>query len=253
MNSFWVGVLGGISVPAIIAVIGLMFKEHILLRLSESVKKKNQLEIETAKGEILKTVEANKAQHLKDIESVKSTLNKDLEKFRQDYDRSKVTDDRKHQIAQEAYRSFFTNKMQCYIKLSQLKAKYLREIDNFVPDDYVDSTENELNAIPYTVIKKIKKNINNNKFYFTKDLVNLFDIWQKDMANRIVEIDRSFKEEWDRISYEMQDTPEYINAYFQESRHSKILTALKESNAKWVAVLNQIDLDIEQLKNKYDI
>ncbi len=242
MNSFWAGFIGGISVPAILAVIGLMFKEHILLRLSESFKKKNQLEIEAVKGEILKTIEANKAQHLKDIESVKLTLNKDLEQFKQDYDRSKVTEDRKHQIAQEAYREFFTTKMEAYIELAKLKNNYTIAFSRYT--HYPDFNDNPFDYLPKDEVDAIVKHVQNNSVYLDKALIEKFDAWHSPVEYEIYEETMKFDTDFYSYLPESEQQEKYLS--YKQNIYEKY-------QGRFADFLDEVETNIRQLRLKYDL
>ena len=95
-----------VIIASIISVIGIIINIVFTTKYTESVKTKNQISVEDRKGEIT------------------AEVNRQLEQFKQDYDRNKVTEDRKHQIAQEAYKEFFNSKMKAYLQLVKLKQEY---------------------------------------------------------------------------------------------------------------------------------
>lgn len=126
---------------SIISVIGIIINIVFTTKYTESVKTKNQISVEDRKGEIT------------------AEVNRQLEQFKQDYDRNKVTEDRKHQIAQEAYKEFFNSKMKAYLQLVKLKQEYYTDYNlrNFSPNNY-DPTDYVAKEKIEAIIKHVDDN-----------------------------------------------------------------------------------------------
>lgn len=235
MNNFW-----GIIIASVISVIGIIINIVITNRFSEKIKTNNQIEIEQRKGEIT------------------AEVNRQLEQFKQEYDRNKVTEDRKHQIAQEAYRDFFKEKFSTYIALAKLTQEHKVYLTEFIPNVY-------RHTIPYTpqpllieesptrhteIMIEISKIIIDKRVFLSKELIEIFDSWYQKTAFKKAKAEHSLKEHHQKYPNEARDMGDIS---VQSANLSNIGYVFKQAEAEQKKLFKQIELDIQLMREKYDL
>lgn len=208
---------------SIISVIGIIINIVFTTKYTESVKTKNQISVEDRKGEIT------------------AEVNRQLEQFKQDYDRNKVTEDRKHQIAQEAYKEFFNSKMKAYLQLVKLKQEYYTDYNlrNFSPNNY-DPTD----YVAKEKIEAIIKHVDDNEIYLSENLMNKFYDWYLPASQ---ELDRR------RIKIELHEYADLEPLEQQEIKQTYETKTYAKYESKFVDFLDELDLDIKVIRKKYDL
>jgi hypothetical protein len=242
MSDFLAGVSTALSVQVLTGIILYLSKEHIMLRLNEPVKKKTLLEIENRKGEILTDLEAKKSQYQKDLQSIKLTLDKDFENYKQQYERTKITNEHYHQIAQEAYRNFFNSKMKAYLGLAKLKQEFLNKLHaiDFIPDDYEPSE-----FLPMTELNSLINFVNKNRIYLSENLIIKYDEWysitsQKISAQKLKFYDDGGYSRYSEMEVSMHEDSFERQVYLDNQNFFQIF-------------LDEIDMDVKALRKKYDL
>ena len=208
---------------SIISVIGIIINIVFTTKYTESVKTKNQISVEDRKGEIT------------------AEVNRQLEQFKQDYDRNKVTEDRKHQIAQEAYKEFFNSKMKAYLQLVKLKQEYYTDYNlrNFSPNNY-DPTD----YVAKEKIEAIIKHVDDNEIYLSENLMDKFCDWYLPASE---ELDRR------RIKIELHEYADLEPLEQQEIEKTYETKTYAKYESKFVDFLDELDLDIKVIRKKYDL
>lgn len=157
----------------------------------------------------------------------------------------------RHQIAQQAYNSFFSSKMDTYIKLAQMKIAYEKSIDEFLP--LSDGQDLEINYDRIHVMLEIRNQILNNSIYLSDKLIEAFNQWDKKFTPAKMEAEYDRFQRWNYFLSMAEVTGESANALVDEERNADFQNFMDANKTLWDKVLEQIDNDIKALKKRYDL
>lgn len=175
-----------------------------------------------------------------------------LIRFASDIEKSRIDskDKANHSIAQQAYATFFSSKLDAYIKLSNLKSSYLHAIHNFVPTEYGELDIN-VNRILY--MNEIRNNILENHIYFSDELNEAFKNWNekftKIKVNNAMYIEEMWHEFLERA--DIRGMPAHMLA--DEETQLEYNNFLESEPELWNKLFETIDEDITWLKRRYDL
>lgn len=157
----------------------------------------------------------------------------------------------KHQIAQEAYKNFFSKKMEAYIELANLKQRYLiTKLENVEdPYNYLPSLDRELR----NRILGIKKHIQSNNIYLSNELNIKFNDWFEKIIPVIKSSQYGAMEEWSRIQVQAEAMGETAYDLAELEMGTDLAKGMQACIKEWNNLLNQIDKDILELRKKYDL
>lgn len=155
-----------------------------------------------------------------------------------------------HAIAQQAYATFFSSKLDACIKLSNLKSSYLHAIHNFVPTEYGELDIN-VNRILY--MNEIRNNILENHIYFSDELNQAFKNWNEKFTKIKVNNTMYIEEMWHEFQEraDIRQMPAQMLA--DEETQLEYNNFLESEPELWNKLFETIDEDITKLKRRYDL
>lgn len=175
-----------------------------------------------------------------------------LTRFVSDIWKSRIDskDKANHSIAQQAYATFFSSKVDAYIKLSNLKSSYLHAIHNFVPTEYGELDIN-VNRILY--MNEIRNNILENHIYFSDELNQAFKNWNEKFTKIKVNNTINIREMWHEFQARADIRGMSAHMLADEETQLEYDNFIESEPELWNKLFETIDEDIAIIKRRYNL
>ena len=178
-----------------------------------------------------------------------AAIDERLKNLEQDHIKLLTKGEQFHQISQKTYEKIFEKKVEVYMKLVSLKQYYLssKEIFN-LPDKTMTSHNRDLDAV-----LKLKETVEENRFYLSTELIEAYDQWYEHACKYFI----SATEDALSASIESIDWNEQQRFFLQHTikgaSNKQLNTMLEETKIFIALIFATIDIDVKNLKIRYDI
>lgn len=180
-----------------------------------------------------------KNQHTKDLEGLKSLYNSELEEIKQKNIEIQIDKQNFHQISNSFYQNFFEKRVNVYLKLLEMKNKYIMEMSESLMTDSHDAQP----SVAFSIYKEMRLLINVEQFYISTELDNLFLILRNNSSSFLKD-----EEMIHATSFDGQDPEHEMEKY--DEVYYKFLT---QNSEEIKAVFDQIDKDIDLLRKRAEL
>ncbi|MDE3323591.1 hypothetical protein [Acinetobacter nosocomialis] len=186
-----------------------------------------------------KNLAAFKNQHTQDLEGLKSLYNSELEGIKQKNIEIQIDKQNFHQISNSFYQNFFEKRVDVYLKLLEMKNKYIMEMNESLMIDFHEGQP----SVAFSTYKEMRLLINKEQFYISTELDKLFLILRNKAASFLKD-----EEMVEAKSFDGQDYEHKIEQY-EDVYYKFLIQNSEEINA----VFEQIDKDIALLRKRAEL
>jgi len=180
------------------------------------------------------------AKYAQELEIVKSKNTLVLEEFKKKSESELKEREQFTGISLEIYQDFFKNRVSCYIKLLELKNRYISDMHE---DIGIEETESWGDAY-YSTYKTLRSFLIENQLYISNELEKSFHELRIEAA--------TYTKEADLVEvYALSFGTEPVHAH--EQRHSTHDKFAKKTHELMSKVMKQIDSDVKKLRSRIEI
>ncbi|MGP5211268.1 hypothetical protein ACTXJ5_10810 [Psychrobacter alimentarius] len=178
-----------------------------------------------------------------------ATIDERLKRLEQDHEKLLTKDEHFHQISQQTYQKMFEKKVDAYMRLIQLRQQYLSNKEVNIPKENVENYQGK----DLISILSMKEVMEENRFYLSSDLIELFDQWYEEAYHYIVASkEDAFNQALETFKWNEAERY-FLNHTIQEASTKQLNLMLKETNNIIGKIFETIDIDVQNLKKKYNI
>lgn len=180
-----------------------------------------------------------KAKFDADMEILQSRNTAALEKFKAESDLAIREREAFVGISKEFYQKFFTQRVDTYLKLLEIKNKYISDME----EDFVTDLHEGSGQIYHSTYKSLRETIIARQIYISNDLDILFQKFRSEASEYIKEADLA-----EAYAY-TDDEPPYNDAHLQAA-YDKFI---RETSEHMKNIMSQISDDISKFRSRIEL
>jgi hypothetical protein len=173
------------------------------------------------------------------IEEIKSKNDQDLESLKSRYNSAIKESELYSTISQEFYQAFFKERIDVYLKLLEIRNKYITDIQ----ENIITEIQENWGAIYSRTYSSLRKLIIEKQLYISNELEDVFHQFRNVAAEYLKEADMA------DMNFDRDNNPPWDNEQLAVVNDK----FAQETNDHMVMVFNTIDKDIKKIRSRIDI